>query len=344
MSIKQLSLSSFRNLKDDTLDLHPTVNLIHGRNASGKTGFLEAISVITQGKSFRTHRLNRCITQGHSSFLIFARFDGYRCGFRYGPANQEIRLDGERLNGIRQLADRSALLVLDTQSLELITGKPERRRQFIDWLLFHVEPGYADLWNRCHRILKQRNAILRARKQLDQLKYWDNELVRASEDIDQLRRHVTEGVLSSLKNGTVRYSSGFAKDYEHQLIDTRETDIRLGYTRYHFNRADLQFIGAHEAPMSESSSRGQIKSFAVDLYMQAIEYIRSNTQKPVIILADDLAAELDAYNLSKLYQRMLTLDAQLFVTALDTNDFPDSLTDQCRMFHVEHGMMGSGSN
>ena len=66
MSISQLSLTDFRNLKSVTLDFHPGINLVTGINASGKTSLLEAIYVLCQACSFRTHQLKQCITHGKS--------------------------------------------------------------------------------------------------------------------------------------------------------------------------------------------------------------------------------------------------------------------------------------
>jgi len=177
MALQQLSIADFRNLEDATLELDPRINLIVGRNAAGKTSLLEALSVIVQGKSFRSRQLTPCIRKGHDSFLLFARNHGHRCGFRYGSSKRELRIDGKNVHRIRELAQITAAVVMDHRSVELITGPPGNRRQFIDWLVFHVKPSYADHWSRAQYILKQRNAILRQRKNLDMLDYWDPLLV-----------------------------------------------------------------------------------------------------------------------------------------------------------------------
>jgi DNA replication and repair protein RecF len=341
MSLQQLSIASFRNLKDATLDFDAAVNLIRGDNAAGKTALIEAISVITQGKSFRTSRLGHCIRHGQDTFLIFSRHDHYRAGFRYGLQQQDIRIDGQSTRRMRDLASRTALLVIDEKTIELITGKPTRRRQFIDWLLFHVEQDYADLWSRSMYLLKQRNALLRQRHDLHLLDYWDALLMESSIQLNTLRqKHVSE-LTERIEEFDIEYRPGFdPDDYPLQLRASRDIDIKLGYTRYHFNRADLMFSTRNGLPVLDAASRGQIKTLSTNLHIRAVEAIKNGSGKPVIILTDDLNAELDRQNLSKLYEKLISLNTQLFVTGLTNESFPEVLADQCRMFHVEHGMIG----
>jgi len=341
MSLQQLSIASFRNLKDATLDFDASVNLIQGANAAGKTSLIEAISVITLGKSFRTARLGHCIRHGDDSFLIFSRHKNYRAGFRYGKKKHEIRIDGEKTSRMRDLASRSALLVIDEKTIELITGKPARRRQFIDWLLFHVEQDYADLWSRSMYLLKQRNALLRQRKDLHLLDYWDPLLIESSIRLHSLRQKQLSDLLTRVSGYLIEYRPGFDDAaYDQQLQQSRDKDIRQGFTHHHFNRADLLFLTEQGMPVHENSSRGQTKTLSTDLHILAVEAIKRVSEKPVIILADDLNAELDQQNLSNLYQKLISQKTQLFVTGLNHHSFPEVLTDQCRMFHVEHGMIG----
>ena len=80
MSISQLSLTDFRNLKSTTLDFDLRFNLISGDNGSGKTSLLEAIYVLCQAHSFRTHQLKQCIQHDKEGFLLFGRFGNFKAG------------------------------------------------------------------------------------------------------------------------------------------------------------------------------------------------------------------------------------------------------------------------
>ncbi len=57
MRLTRLQLSRVRNLADLDMRLSPALNIIQGVNASGKSSLLEAIHILSCGKSFRTRQL-----------------------------------------------------------------------------------------------------------------------------------------------------------------------------------------------------------------------------------------------------------------------------------------------
>ena len=97
MAISQLSLTDFRNLKSTTLDFDRRFNLISGDNGSGKTSLLEAVYVLCQAQSFRTHQLKQCIRHDKPGFLLFGRFDGFKAGLARYKDRLEIRINGETI-------------------------------------------------------------------------------------------------------------------------------------------------------------------------------------------------------------------------------------------------------
>ena len=132
----------------------------------GKTSILEAIFLLGRGRSFRTRSSEKLIRHGQHSLTVFGRTDEQPPG----TAGVEVSKDGTRarLNG----RDADSLLalssVLPVQSIDpeihkLIDQGPERRRRWLDWLVFHVEPTFGGHWSRYQRALKQRNAVLRTR-------------------------------------------------------------------------------------------------------------------------------------------------------------------------------------
>ena len=73
-----------------------------------------------------------------------------------------MRVDGENSGGAAALAAALPLQVIDPDVHNLVSGGPDERRRFLDWLAFHVEPEYLALWRQFRRALKQRNAALKA--------------------------------------------------------------------------------------------------------------------------------------------------------------------------------------
>ena len=56
MRIENLYLRNFRNYEEENLELSAGVNLFLGKNAQGKTNFLEAVNYLSTGRSFRARK------------------------------------------------------------------------------------------------------------------------------------------------------------------------------------------------------------------------------------------------------------------------------------------------
>ncbi len=75
MSLRRVQVTDFRCLQSAALDLDPRFTLISGPNASGKTSLLEAIYVLSRGRSFRTRRLEHLIRHGAEQFVVFGEVE-----------------------------------------------------------------------------------------------------------------------------------------------------------------------------------------------------------------------------------------------------------------------------
>ena len=187
MSISQLSLTDFRNLRSATLDFHRRFNLICGANGSGKTSLLEAIYVLCQGQSFRTHLLRQCIAHDSNGFLLFGRFDHFKAGLSHDAKRIEIRVDGETVKRRSDLVRKAPINIVNADSFVLVDGAPAKRRAFLDWCLFPVAPPYPECWRKFQHALKPRNRLLKTRSDLHLLDYWDTHLAEPSIELSRMR-------------------------------------------------------------------------------------------------------------------------------------------------------------
>ena len=107
----------------------------------------------------------------------------------------------------------------------------------MDWAVFHVEPGFADLWVRYTRAVKQRNAALRT--QPGQAVAWDPEVARLGELIAEARRGMLEQMQPAWRQTVValsgleidlHYSRGWSQDvsFAKALVDSRVRDQSRG--------------------------------------------------------------------------------------------------------------------
>lgn len=350
MAISQLSLTDFRNLKSTTIDFDRRFNLINGDNGSGKTSLLEAIYVLCQAQSFRTHQLKQCIRHDKSGFLLFGRFDGYKAGLARHQDKLEIRIDGEVIKRRSELVKKSPINIVNADSFVLIDGAPAKRRSFLDWCLFHVEPNYAESWHRFQHALKQRNRLLKTRRDLNLLDYWDQHLVAPSVELSELRRHYAEKMQTIIQEQLRQILEGIPLDIEYQqgwpqgetleqnLERYKRRDIRLGFTGAGIHRDDLE-LTSQGKKVGEVLSRGQSKRVCLVLLLAVLKLVNEVSQSPVILLIDDLHSELDRHAQKLVYQQLFGMNLQLFISNIEAQ-IPDTIeVKDFKMFHVEHGII-----
>ncbi len=355
MALRQLSHTHFRNLQSTTLDFDPAFNLILGPNGAGKTSLLESIHIICQGQSFKTRSLDQCIQHGKESFLIFAQFEGYKAGISKSSTTTQIRLDNQTINRLSELAERTPIRIINADSFGLVDGPPTVKREYIDWCVFHVEHDYHDLWSGYRHALKQRNALLKSQEQSRQLDYWDDYLDQKNQQIFSHRSNYLK-MINSLLNEELKgliedmqisleYRPGWNQELplKEVLQQQRDKDLRYGFTHSGIHRDDIK-ITTDGLPIEQELSRGQLKRLSISLILAQIILLKTKTAKPIILLIDDINAELDTASLNTIMQLLSSLDLQIFITTI--NGLPAQLqtAKEYKMFHVEHGIIRVGKS
>ncbi len=349
MLVQQFSASNFRCLGSIELAPDKNYSLIYGANASGKTSLLEALAYLGRGKSFRGAPTTSLIRHGEEEFVLFGRLEQEgrtaAVGVRNSREGLEIRVDGETAGGAAALAAVLPLQVIGPDIHDLVGGGPEHRRRYLDWIAFHVEHDYLELWRRFRRVLKQRNAALKAGEDATGLSGWNAEFVELGVRVDEVRRRVLETATQSLEEqgrsllgSTARfeYLSGWDRErsLEAALEDNTARDRQQGSTQAGPHRADLRLI-YDERQARRLVSRGQQKLLACAMILAAAETAQAELAQPLLLLLDDPAAELDGESLRRLMERVVRLGCQVIATSLepDAVQFPSPPA----VFHVEHG-------
>jgi len=355
MTIRQLSLTDFRNLRSTTLDFDPAINLIYGDNGSGKSSLLESIYILCQACSFSTHQLKYCINHAKQGFLLFGRFSDYRVGLSRSAQKQEIKIDGELVKRRSELVSKTPIGIANSNSFNLVMGPPQQRRAYIDWCLFHVEHQYVDHWTQFRHALKQRNQLLKKRKDLNLLEYWDDHLIKPSLAMQQYRRQYISLINNLLGeemndllgdlNVSLEYQAGWpaGMDLQQCLQTNRDKDIKSGFTNFGVHRDNIRIL-AKGLAAAQVLSRGQVKRLCLALLITALKLVRDQGDRPIILLLDDLCSELDKNTQNKMFVQLLGLGIQLFVTSIERVVPSVFQAKEFKMFHVEHGIIKTSKN
>ncbi len=346
--IAHLSIQHLRNLSQLDLFPVPSFNLLVGPNGSGKSSILEAIHLLSLGRSFRTHLHPRVIQNGEDSFCIYASFlDGQRVGVEKSRSQQNrIHLNGESLRSQAEIAERLPIQLIHPDGYELITGSAKGRRQYLDWGTFHVEHQFFNWWRRSQRILQHRNLALKQQVSKMELQAWNNELCGLAEQIHTARLQyfeqlspVIDAVLSKFLDVdiTLSYFRGWDDELSlHEVLLANEArDRAMGYTQKGPQRADIK-IRVGKTPAADVLSRGQLKLLVCALRLaQGMDYKRQSN-RPCLFLLDDLTSELDLNKRHQLLQALTDLQAQVFITSVEPGELGDFHTaPNAQLFHVE---------
>jgi DNA replication and repair protein RecF len=258
-----------------------------------------------------------------------------------------VRVDGDSDGGAADLAEALPLQVIDPEVHNLVAGGPELRRRFLDWIAFHVEHEHLLTWRRFRRVLKQRNAALKTKSGAPTIQSWNAEFVALSAALHESRTRVLSVALDSLREfgldllGTeleFDYQQGWNKDktLDQVLEEGLERDLLLGVTQHGPHRADLR-ISYDERQARRLVSRGQQKLLASAMILAATETAQTALERPLLLILDDPAAELDAESLDRLMAAVAGLGCQVVATSLQ----PDVLgvPDGAAVFHVKHGAL-----
>ena len=267
-----------------------------------------------------------------------------------------LRVDGEAVRNLSALARHFPVLVIDPGVFDIVAGGPGKRRQFLDWSVFHVEPSFGGAWQQCQRVISQRNQTLRnGRIDESLMRAWDAQY-------DLLSNRVTDARLAAfalfkeafwllLGETDAAWANQlkleFYPGWDHAqrllevLVSHRDQERRMGHTLYGPNRADIR-LKIQGRPVAEILSRGQQKTLVI-LMKIAQGMVLQPLGKQVTFLLDDINAELDSRHRQMLAEKLRTLQCQVFITSIEqqTPDtlWPSTITPDFKMFHVEHGQV-----
>jgi DNA replication and repair protein RecF len=346
VSLAELRISNVRCIESAQLELSPELNLISGPNGSGKTSILEAVFLLGRGRSFRTRSSERLVRHGQDALTVFGRthdVPARTAGVEIGKERTRARLNGQDTSSLLELSNFLPVQSIDPEIHKLIDQGSERRRRWLDWLVFHVEQGFGTHWSRYQRALKQRNAALRSGS--GAFTTWDAQLVEHGIAISEARHAAMTTLQPYLQSLLAKFSgleiswslhSGWSAeqtlDEALRLNATRDTERLTTTSGPH--RADVA-LRTNGRIARETLSRGQQKLVAVAMIVSQIQLLRTMQGTQTVLLLDDPAAELDPRNLARLFEELAGLNCQMIATSLT----PETTLFQApkATFHVEQG-------
>ena len=310
MILKTLRVQNFRTHSDFILEIGEKSTLISGANGSGKTSLLEAIYFALQGTSFRSSDKEILRNDGSSWFRIDLKDsrDSLRTiifNDAVQKSKKQFLVDGNKKARLSANL-RIPVVLFEPDDLQLLSGSPTRRRNFLDYFLSQIFPSFQLALTRYNKALKQRNNLLkRDNVSKDELFPWNLMLAEYGAEIISKRQDFLK--LLNSKIGEVYYEISGVKDEikidylgekvsKNEILailsESIERDKILGYTNFGPHKHDIQFI-FNKKPAQNIASRGENRSLVLALKFIETDILADLTAKRPIILLDDVFSELD---------------------------------------------------
>lgn len=347
--LTQVHIHSLRNISSAQLALHPRFNFFVGPNGSGKSSLLEAIYLLGTGHSYRTREISPLIAHGQNALTVFARtsLDEQISIQKSLSLSTQVRINRTPCRSSSELAHFLPCQIIHQGLFEILDSGASVRRSLLDWGLFHVKQSYHSVWKDYRRVLKQRNALLRKQANYQQCAPWDQQLNILAEQLHIMRAEYFERwsktyahVLSELSDidCSIRYDKGWdkknsGKDLQQVLKDHFASDLKRQFTQFGAHQADIVFE-SNVFKAKKTLSRGQQKIVLIALKLAQSMLLN----KPCFYLFDDVASELDANHLNRLFHFIhQQVNGQFFFTGLSKGEMDKGCFAEASFFSINQG-------
>jgi DNA replication and repair protein RecF len=367
MPVRTLTLDGFRSYEHLEIAFGDGPHVVVGRNAAGKTNLVEALVVLSTGRSHRSSTDPEMVRWG-SDFLRSAAT--VESGGRSEELEVVVHAKGSgsgarkrvRVNGVNRRASalRPVLrtVLFAPEDMLLIIGSPSLRRNLLDALVAQREPTAAAVMSTYQRTLTQRNSLLRRIREEEadraELPYWSEAIIENGSQVLEWRHQMLSSMAQPLADAhreiapeeaglRLRYRSNVEPGpgespeaaLRRRLRETADKEIWNGATLVGPHRDDFVFL-SDERELTEFASRGQQRTAILALKLAELDVLSTLDGRPPLLLLDDVFSELDPERRAHLVRRIGELP-QAIVTTTTPDDLDPALVAASTLWHVEPG-------
>lgn len=372
MKIKSLKLLYFRNYLSMDIEVHPSLNVLVGNNANGKTNIIESIFCLALGKSYRTKSDSECIMFGETATAMscIVNKNNRELDIMLGINNKgkSAKIAGIKKTKLTDFVGELNVVLFSPEDLQIVKGSPALRREFMNREFYQFSRIYHKYYLMYQHLLKQRNSYLKDMRKnpkdemslayLETLTsqlakvalYITKERVSFVQDISKLTYKNMLNISNGQETLKIKYKSSvldalniteindesFTEENLTKVMMKRSfDDIMRGSTKIGPQHDDLEFyINDLDAKMY--ASQGQQRSIVLSLKLAEINYLKEKTGTYPVLLLDDVLSELDKNRQLKLLDA-INENVQTFITTPSISDIKEDLLKKAKVFKIKNG-------
>jgi DNA replication and repair protein RecF len=377
LAVRQIRLTDFRNYRQLRLDCGPEPVVLVGANGAGKTNLLEALSFLVPGRGLRRARLDEVAHRprgGESaaaSWAVAAVLDTPEGRLAVGTGlepprtdgglpRRAVRIDGRPASSQTALGQHVAAVWLTPQQDRLFMDGPGERRRFLDRLVTALHPEHAGDVAAYENAVRQRSRLL---GEGNRDPHWftalEDTMARHGVALAAARADTVQRLDAAARLGVGPFpraslsmigevdgwiASMAALDAEDrlraQLATSRLRDAEAGTTSCGPHRSDLSVRHLDlDLPAAEGST-GQQKALLVSIALAHARLVALSRGRPPLLLLDEIAAHLDAERRAALFEEIIALGAQSWMTGTDAGLF-EPLAGRAQCLRVADGTIAA---
>jgi DNA replication and repair protein RecF len=371
LAVRQVRLTDFRNYRQLRLDCAIAPVVLVGANGAGKTNLLEALSFLAPGRGLRRARLDEVTRRPEATtWAVAATLDtpegrlaigtGLEPGREGSLPRRVVRIDGRAASSQTALGLHVAAVWLTPQLDRLFLDGPGDRRRFLDRLVTALHPEHAGDVAAYENALRQRGRLL---GEGNRDPHWftalEDTMARHGVALAANRADTVQRLDAAARLGVGPFpraslamagevdswlSTMAAIDAEDrlraELAANRLRDAESGTTSLGPHRSDLAVRHLDlELPAAEGST-GQQKALLVSIALAHARLVALSRGRPPLLLLDEIAAHLDAERRAALFDEVVALGAQSWMTGTDAELFRP-LAGRAQVLRVADGTIAA---
>ena len=341
-----IKLNNFRNFENYSLKFSNNCNVFYGKNGSGKTNLLEAISLFSKGRGLRKDKLTNIIKKNQEKFILKSNFNNREIIYNLISETEKINTKTKKvltvnhdksIDSLQAFYDIIPFLNFLPETERLFQSSPSVRRGLIDQFIFSGKNNYNKLINKYTRLVQERSKVLLNNGGDDSwLSQIEKSISISALEIYSLRENqikiLTENIniyisdfnlpfkISAKLNDKFYNNNVSYEIYENTLKNTRKIDTIVGGCNIGPHKSDYFFFNKGETLVSQLST-GQQKTIILLMYLSQCRNLVEVKGKNPILLLDEVCSHLDEVNRNVLLTLIESFKLQIFMTGTSKDLF-----------------------